>query len=173
MTQIWVSDMVLPWHKCTVIASNVNHVVVQSLSSLRLFATPWTTAWMCLLMQPLSKNLFLVRPHTLECICELSLLPSKWKQKLSWKHLLYFDMFMTGYNASPVWAQRTTTYSCLTSWSWCPRIESFKWFQDSVMTKILSLLALSNKIISHFSLQRLLFKLQGNIHHCQSGTSWL
>lgn len=41
----------------------------------------------------------------------------------------------------------------LSSWSCYPRVEIFKWFQNSVMTKILSLLALSKKIIPHFSLQ--------------------
>lgn len=174
LTQIWVSDMVLPLQKCIVIASNTNYAAVQLFCRLRLFATPWTTYSMNMFTTAAFIQEFILgqashfRMHMWIVISTLYM-----ETEASWNHPLYFDMFMTGYSTSPVWAQCTTTYSCLTSWSCCPRIGSFKRFQDSVMTKILSLLALSKKIIPHFSLQRLLFKLQGNIHHCQSGTSWL
>ena len=36
-TQIWVSDMVLPLHKCIVIASNMNYVVITNAALIQEF----------------------------------------------------------------------------------------------------------------------------------------
>lgn len=132
--------MMLPYISAFIVfASNMNYVVIT--------------------MQSSCKNVFLIMSHTWECICELSFhLPSN----TSWKHPLYFRNVQRNYDRLPHQSTRPSIQIHTQSkfLVLVPKSRnSYKGFQNSVMTKILSSLALSNKKkIPCFSLQRLLLK---------------